>query len=341
MALGFVLVKRLLRGVALVAGAAVVAAGVRTVLAKRRAIGPVPADLRHPVLYAPFQITSRTMVRALSRIPLPAGPVEAGVTVDRRPGPPEVFVYQPSARALPSGAVLYIHGGGFVIGHPSTYHPICSRIAADLGVLVVSVNYRKAVGHPFPAGLNDCFDALTWIHAHAEALGVDPSRIAVAGDSAGGGLAAAVAQMACDRDVPLAFQALIYPMLDDRTVLRQDHIGTGELVWTPASNRFGWTAYLGHRPGAEEPRPYAVPARRENLKGLAPAWIGVGDLDLFHAENVEYAGRLSLSGVPTDLVVVPGMYHGADNFLADRAPSMITFRNSMLAALRKAIATRS
>lgn len=332
--------KRLLRGVALAAGVAAVAVGVRTVLGKRRAIATVPADLRHPILYAPFKITSRAMVLAMRRIPVPAGPVAPGVTVDRRSIPGDVYVYQPTARSVPSGALLYIHGGGYVIGHPSTYHPICSRIAAELGVLVVSVDYRKALGHPFPAGLDDCFRALTWIHEQAEALGVDPSRVAVAGDSSGGGLAAAVAQMAYDKGVPLRFQALIYPMLDDRTVLRDDHLGTGELVWTPASNRFGWTAYLGHPPRVEEPRPYAVPARRADLTGLAPAWIGVGDLDLFHAEDVAYAGRLKIAGVPCDLVVVPGMYHGADNFLAGRSETMIAFRDDMITALRRAIASR-
>ncbi|GLY97752.1 alpha/beta hydrolase [Actinoplanes sp. NBRC 103695] len=329
--------KRLLRNVALAAGVAAVAVGVRSYLGKRRSIAMVPEDLRHPILYAPFQITSSLMVRAMRRIPVPGGPVEPGVTVDQQDN---LFVYRPKARSVPSGALLYIHGGGYVVGHPSSYHPICSRIAAELGILVVSVNYRKAVGHPFPAGLDDCFRALTWIHEQAEALGVDPSRVAVAGDSAGGGLAAAVAQMAYDRGVPLRFQALIYPMLDDRTVLRDDHLGTGELVWTPASNRFGWTAYLGHRPEVEEPRPYAVPARRADLAGLAPAWIGVGDLDLFHAEDVAYAGRLQIAGVPTDLVVVPGMYHGADNFLADRSETMIAFRDDMIAALRKALVAR-
>jgi acetyl esterase/lipase len=327
-------VKRLLRTVALAAGVAAVAVGVRSYLGKRRSIAMVPEDLRHPILYAPFQITSSVMVRAMRRIPVPGGPVEPGVTVDQQDN---LYVYRPKARSVPSGALLYIHGGGYVIGHPSTYHPICSRIAAELGILVVSVNYRKAVGHPFPAGLDDCFRALTWIHEQAEALGVDPSRVAVAGDSAGGGLAAAVAQMAYDRGVPLRYQALIYPMLDDRTVLRDDHLGAGEFVWTPASNRFGWTAYLGHRPAEHEPRPYAAAARRDDLKGLAPAWIGVGDLDLFHQEDISYAGRLAAAGVPCELVVVPGMYHGADNFLEGRAPTMTAFRAGMITALRKAL----
>jgi acetyl esterase/lipase len=332
-------VKRLLGGVAV---AAAVGLGVRAYRRKQRAIAMVPEELRHPILYAPFRLTSRTLVRAVQTLPVRPAPVAPGVTVDRRqlPGDPsiDVYVYQPAARPTPSGALLFIHGGGFVIGHPATYHTLCSRIAAELGILVVSVDYRLAVGHPFPAGLSDCFRALQWIHD--EVPGVDPARVAVAGDSAGGGLAAALAQMAHDRGVPVCFQALIYPMLDDRTVLREDHLGTGELVWTPASNRFGWTAYLGHRPRHDEQRPYAAAARREDLSGLPPAWIGVGDLDLFHQEDVAYAGRLRAADVPCELVVVPGMYHGADSFLDGRAATMTAFRAGMIEALRRAVTSR-
>ena len=333
--------KRLLQGAALVAAAVTVAAGVRSVATKRRAIATVPAELRHPILYVPFRMTSRVLARALRHVPIPSSPMAPGVAVDRRvlPGEPpiDVYVYQPAARPLPSGAVLYMHGGGYVFGHPSTYHDVCSRLAADLGVMVVSVDYRLAVDHPFPAGLEDCFRALRWTH---EQPGVDPARVAVAGDSAGGGLAAALAQMAHDRGVPVCFQALIYPMLDDRTVLRADHLGTGQLVWTPASNRFGWTAYLGHPPAEEEPRPYAAAARRDDLTGLAPAWIGVGDLDLFHQEDVQYAGRLRAAGVPCELVVVPGMYHGADGFLDGRVPSMTDFRAAMVKSLAQALTAK-
>jgi acetyl esterase/lipase len=332
-------VKRLLGGLAV---AAAVGLGVRAYLGRRRSmISTVPPELQHPILYVPFRLTSRMLTRAMGLIPTPGAPPVAGVTVDRRvvPGNPpvDVYVYQPSARSLPSGALLYIHGGGFVVGHPSTYHAICSRIAAELGVLVVSVDYRLALKHPFPAGLEDCFRALRWTH---EQPGVDPSRVAVCGDSAGGGLAATLAQMAYDRDVPVCFQALIYPMLDDRTVLREDHLGTGGFVWTPPSNRFGWTAYLGHPPAEHEPRPYAAAARREDLTGLAPAWIGVGDLDLFHQEDVAYAGRLRAAGVPCELVVVPGMYHGADSFLDGRAASMTAFRAGMIKAIGQALAGR-
>jgi len=279
-----------------------------------------------------------------ARPPRPAAR-PAGAEAPRRvvPGGPAtppvpVHVYEPQGRARPSGALLWIHGGGFVIGDPVNYHDVCSLLAAELGVLVVSVDYRLAPKNPFPAGLDDCYSALTWLHGHAPDLGVDPARIAVAGDSAGGGLAACLAQLAHDRgEVPVAFQALVYPMLDDRTVLRADHAGTGMFVWSPKSNRFGWTAYLGHEPAVEPPAPYAAAARREKLAGLPPAWIGVGDLDLFHAEDLEYAGRLREAGVACDLHVVPGMYHGADGMFR-HTRAMVAFRASMVSALRTAIA---
>jgi acetyl esterase/lipase len=138
--------------------------------------------------------------------------------------------------------------------------------------------------------------------------------------------------------VPVRFQLLVYPMLDDRTVLRGDHTGTGAFGWTPSANRFGWTSYLAHEPRPEEPRPYAAAARRADLRCLPPAWIGVGALDLFHAEDLDYAERLSAAGVPCELVVVPGMYHGADGLLDGKATSMAGFRAQMIEALRTATA---
>jgi acetyl esterase/lipase len=153
---------------------------------------------------------------------------------------------------------------------------------------------------------------LRWMREHADELGIDPDRIAVVGASAGGGLSAAVAQRSHDEGIPLRAQVLVYPMLDDRTALRVDHDGRGRFGWTPASNRFGWSAYLGREPRLTDAPEYAAPARREDLTGLAPAWIGVGDLDLFYDEDVEYAERLTASGVPCRLVTVAGMYHAAD-----------------------------
>ena len=328
---------------AVAAVSAVVAS--RVVLARRRLMGPVLPELRHPLLLVPVHFGPRSL-RLIRRAPVPPGRIAAGIDVAQRSVPAlgehpgvEVFVYDGPARSRPSGVLLWIHGGGFVMGHPATYHELCSAFASDVGIVVVSVDYRLAPEHPFPAGLEDCYAALQWVHDHADDLGVDRSRIAIGGDSAGGGLAAGLAQLAHDRaEVPVCFQLLVYPMLDDRTVLRTDHAGTGSFVWTPTSNAFGWTSYLGHPPVDDEDRPYAVPARRADLTGLPPAWIGVGDLDLFHAEDLEYAERLQAAGVPCQLEVVAGMYHAADA-LFRRSSAMNAFRAAGKDALSAALTT--
>jgi acetyl esterase/lipase len=314
------------------------------VLDRRSALSAVAAELRHPLLLLPLHLRSRSVLRLMTAAPPRPAAIAAGVRVDERTVPARgehpqvrVWVYEPLERVRPSGALLWIHGGGFVLGDPVTYHDTCSRLADELGIVVVSVDYRLAPAHPFPAGLEDCWTALAWLADQGQGLGIDPRRIAVGGDSAGGGLAACLAQLAHDRaDVTVAFQLLIYPMLDDRTVLRTEHAGTGSFVWSPVSNRFGWTSYLGHAPRDEAPAPYAAAARREDLTGLPPAWIGVGEVDLFHAEDVAYARRLTAAGVPCELVVVPGMYHGADGFFPT-APQMAGFRAAMTAALREAL----
>ncbi len=220
------------------------------------------------------------------------------------------------------------------MGSPESGHALCSRFAADLGILVVSVDYRLAPEDPFPAGLDDCYDVLTWIHDHASDLGVDVDRIAVGGDSAGGGLAACLAQLAHDRGgPPICFQLLQYPMLDDRTPRTEGH---DALVWSATSNRYSWSAYLGHPAGRLEPPPYAAAARRTDLTGLPSAWIGIGDIDLFHDEAVDYAQRLGDSGVEVELHVEPGMYHAAELFAPDAA-SMQQFRERMVTALGAAV----
>ncbi|MEJ3651594.1 alpha/beta hydrolase [Actinomycetes bacterium KLBMP 9759] len=316
----------------------------RAMRAQARALEAVLPELRGPRLTRiPLDIRSDVVVRLLNALPTPQAAVEAGVELTTRTAagraghpPVQVHVYATAERERPSGALLWIHGGGYVLGDAAGDHALCSRLARDLGIAVVSVNYRLAPAHPFPAGLEDCYTGLRWLHDNAEELGIDPHRIAVGGESAGGGLAAALAQLAHDRgEVPVCFQMLVYPMLDDRTTL--DHSQPRTLVWSPASNRYGWTAYLGHRPGAAEDRPYAVPARREDLSGLPPAWIGVGDLDLFHAEDIAYAARLADAGVPCHLEAVTGMYHGVLSLLPD-APAVVAFRRSATDALAAALA---
>ena len=176
------------------------------------------------------------------------------------------------------------------------------------------------------------------LHANAAALGVDPERIAVGGNSAGGGLAAGLALLAHDRrEVPVRFQLLVYPMLDDRTVTRADVDASALRVWSVESNRYGWTSYLGQAPGGDAVSPYAAPARRGELVGLPPAWIGVGTLDLFHDEDVAYAGKLEAAGVACALTVIPGAYHGFD-VMAPKARVSRAFRDAQLQALRVALA---
>jgi acetyl esterase/lipase len=201
--------------------------------------------------------------------------------------------------------------------------------------VIVSVNYRLAPQHPFPTPLIDCYTALKWLHTHRDDLGIDPNRIAIGGESAGGGLAASLAQLAHDRgEICPVFQLLIYPMLDDRSAFITDVPHCELLTWTQQNNRFGWESYLGRACGSDKLPSYAVPARRMNLTGLPPAWIGVGTLDLFHDEDVAYARRLLSDGVDCELVIVTGAFHGFDQFDHD-LPVVQAFRQSQIRALRK------
>jgi acetyl esterase/lipase len=214
-------------------------------------------------------------------------------------------------------ALLWIHGGGLVVGGPVQDDAFCAATARELGVTVVSAAYRLAPDHPYPAPLDDCHTAWTWLLEHATSLGVDPARIAVGGQSAGGGLAAALAQRLHDDGGPQPVaQWLFCPMLDDRTAARRELDGVRHRVWNNRLNRFGWRSYLAAEPGAATPPPYAVPARREDLGGLPPAWIGVGDVDLFHDEDHEYARRLLAAGVATTFRAVPGAPHGFEVWAA-------------------------
>ncbi|HTQ16016.1 alpha/beta hydrolase [Mycobacterium sp.] len=325
--------KRLL-ALATLAGAAAVA---RRYLAVRDALAQVPAELRSPLLpLLTGSTTTRSLPRSrlINRIKTPSGP---GVMVTSRkiPGRPPVtvFVTAPTEPRPLRPGLLYIHGGGMIMGSPQMEALGSGTVARELEAVTVSPEYRLAPEHPFPAALDDCMATLTWMRENAAELGIDPDRIAVIGSSAGGGLAAAVAQRAHDEGIRLRAQVLVYPMIDDRTALRDDHGGRGAFLWTPQSNLFGWTAYLGRAPRLSDAPPYAAPARRTDLSGLAPAWIGVGSLDLFHDESVAYAKALQDCGVACELVTVPGMYHGADG-LARNAPAMKEFRRRTLDYLR-------
>ncbi len=319
---------------ALLSGAA---AAAPSVLRRVRALRAADPELLNPMAFLPFPVA---VLAPLMKARATAANVFSDdidgrrTTVPAAAGRPavDVVVYEATTRSRPSGALLWIHGGGYVLGDTAMEDSWCERIARELGAVVVSVDYRLAPEHPFPAPLDDCYSALSWLVEHAEQLGVDPDRIAVGGESAGGGLAAALVQRAHDAGLPMCFQLLVYPMLDDRTLPTAEAAGHTALVWTPTSNRYGWTSYLSREPGGVELRPYAVPARRDDLSGLPPTWIGVGTVDLFHAENRDYARRLSAAGVPCDLHEVPGMFHGADR--GSTHPAMVDFTRRKLDCLR-------
>lgn len=244
-------------------------------------------------------------------------------------GSVEVRLHRPAGVQVPGPALLWIHGGGYVLGSPAQDDASCRYLAAKLGIVVAAVRYRLAPRHPFPAPLEDCFDGLTWLSRQPY---VDASKLAVGGASAGGGLAAAVAILARDRGVPLAFQLLVYPMLDDRTALRTGIDETSFRLWNNKANALGWRSYTGKELGSQDLPPHAVPGRCADLSGLAPAWIGVGSCDLFHDEDLAYAERLRQAGVPCDVEVVGGAFHGFDA-LAGKTGVVKAFRDSQVAAL--------
>lgn len=278
-------------------------------------------------VFAPVNLSSATLasVRAAQAVPAPGAPdprhLYPGVkTIEQRvpgaPGDPDVRVlwYAPTDRTTTGGALVWFHGGGYVLGTADNDEIRCRRIVTETGLSVASVDYRLAPETKAPGQVYDAYAALSWVHQHAVELGIDPGHVAVGGASAGGGLAAGLATLARDRgDLPICFQLLIYPMLDDRTATVIDPAPyAGEFIWTPSDNRFGWTSLLVSDPGGPDTSPYAAPARVESVDGLPPTYISVGALDLFADENIAYAQRLVRAGVPTELHVYPGGYHAFD-----------------------------
>ncbi|MEZ0050547.1 acetyl esterase/lipase [Mycobacterium sp. MAA66] len=329
---------KLLTGVAGVSGAAALAVAAllgRRYLSMRDAIATVPPEFRSPLLVLSVETNARSLKFnrfTNGAIPTPCGPgVSSTVHEAGDPSVPVLLITPDGMRRRPG--VLYIHGGGMVLGSAKAEAIASGRVARELNAVVASPDYRLAPEYPYPAAIDDCMAALRWMHDNADELGIDPARLAVTGSSAGGGLSASVAQRAYDEGITLCAQVMVAPMLDDRSALL-DHSPRGRLLWTTASNRFGWTSYLGQEPRPDDNRPYIAAARREDLTGLAPAWIGVGELDLFHDESVDYAQRLQAAGVPCELVTVPGMYHGAEG-LVPHATAMREFLNAGTDFLRK------
>jgi acetyl esterase/lipase len=255
-------------------------------------------------------------------------------------GDPEVRVrhYRPVDQADVLPCLYWIHGGGHVLGQIEQDDLVMEHIVDAVGCAVVSVEWRRAPEHPFPAPMNDCYAGLQWTHKNAAELRIDPHRIAVGGASSGGGSAAGLALLARDRgEVPLCFQLLVYPMLDDRNVTPASQEITDPKVWNRKSNLTGWRAYVGDAVGTDAVSPYAAPTRATDLSGLPPAWIPCGDIDLFIDEDIEYAQRLLQAGVPTELHVYPGGIHGFD-LLAPGSGLARRFAAERDDALRRAFA---
>jgi acetyl esterase/lipase len=236
--------------------------------------------------------------------------------VERRdhlvPGDPPVpvRVHRPKSVDGPLPCLYSIHGGGYVMGSYAMDDPVFDALCPKLGMVGVSVEYRLAPESPYPAPLDDCYAGLRWTYEHADDLGIDRTRLGIGGVSAGGGLAASLAVRARDRgEVPVAFQLLDCPMLDDRQVTRSSQID-GLPVWSRESNTFGWRSYLGDLYGRHDVPYTAAPARADDLSGLPPAFVSVGSIDGFLDEDVDYAMRLNHAGVDAELHVYPGACHG-------------------------------
>jgi len=238
-----------------------------------------------------------------------AGVVREEISVSGADQDVRCFLYRPADQITDSPGYLHIHGGGYIMGSLEGSDISNLQLCAKLGIVILSVDYRLAPEHPIPAPLDDCYAGLAWLHQNAESLGVDPVRIGVGGESAGGGLAAALAIRARDTgDYAICHQHLTYPMLDNLTgtdAQPGDPL-VGEFVWTRARNRFGWESYLGDA-AAEAPQ---VPARVDDHAGLPSTWMFTAALDLFRDENIDYARKLLEAGVAVEFLMYPSACHG-------------------------------
>ncbi len=258
------------------------------------------------------------------------------------PGPvgdPDVRVriYQPApandADSAPRPGIFYIHGGGMIMGDLDGESDQAEMLCAALGAVVVSVDYRLAPEHPHPAPVEDCYAALVWMAVRSSELGFDPSRLAVYGRSAGGGLTIGTVLLCRDRGGPhIAFQMPIYPMIDDRNITPSSYELTDLGAWDRAENIQAWGWYLAGKPADQ----YAAPRRAMDLTGLPPTFIDVGELDLFRDENIIFATRLLQAGVPTEFHLYPGAYHGSENLAPEAALSRRIWE-VRLAALARAL----
>jgi acetyl esterase/lipase len=304
-----------------------------------------PALKQGLTLNPPFQLPED--LKKARRIPPNDAPRSPQVRIaDRQiPGADgqsmELRVYEPADKkggVLP--ALLWLHGGGYVLGDPRVDDGICQNFVEAAGCIVFSPDYRLAPEHPFPAGIEDCYAALVWVAGNAAELGIDVQRIAIGGPSAGGGLTAALALLARDRGGPsICFQMPLYPMMDDRNVTPSSHEITHPAVWNRANNLAAWKMYLGEHANGEI-SPYAAPSRAQSLAGLPPTYTCVGQLDPFRDETLEYVARLAQDGVDVEFQLYPGGYHAFEHSVPDAEISKRT-KDGYLNALTRAFRGQS
>lgn len=249
-------------------------------------------------------------------------------------------IYEPVSKTdAPLPALLWIHGGGYLMGHPDLDDSLCEQFVLRANCLVGSIDYRLAPEHTYPAAIEDCYSGLQWMAEHADELNIDLSRLAIGGASAGGGLTAALAILARDRGGPdIVFQMPLYPMIDDRNLTPSSHEINNDnfpKAWNREMNQLAWSMYLGSAANDEVPS-YAAAAREKDLIGLPPAYTCVGDLDPFRDETIDYVARLAQADVPVEFHLYPGCFHGFDVIFNDTEISNRA-RNEYIDALARAL----
>lgn len=277
------------------------------------------------------------------RIPLPASESFECVRISERyisggdSNDMLIKIYEPiRSEGTLRPALLWIHGGGYVLGHPDNEDAMCERFVKEANCVVISPNYRLAPEHPFPAAIEDCYAALVWMYGVSGELHIDESRIAIGGGSAGGGLTAALALLARDRGGPsVCFQMPLYPMIDDRNVTSSSYEITDPAVWNRANNLAAWKMYLGKQE-EEEISPFAAPSRATDLSGLPPTYTCVGQLDPFRDETIDFVRRLAGAGVDVEFQLYPGGYHAFEHVVPNAEISLLA-KNGYIRALVKAL----
>ena len=293
------------------------------------------------ILGLPLNKLTVKIIRQIAKI-FPKAKIPEGITIRNveiydagKSNKLRLRIYSPTYLQEKVPGMLWFHGGGLVIGNPELNDTALIQFVQELGIVIVSVDYRLAPENPYPAAIQDCYTGLEWMAENASALSVDEARISVGGESAGGGLAAALAQLAVDRGVIIPkFQFLIYPMIDDHTAVNEKHFNKKYYGWNQKNNYFGWKSYLNLEPGSESIPEYAAASRREDVSGLPPAWIFCGGMDMFYEEDALYAHRLNKAAVQCQFETMEGVYHGFDSLNSDNE-FVIEFRKKQINVLRE------